>query len=77
MKITEKFILKLIKIYQQANKNFFTYLPFATKCRFFPSCSDYTYQAISKYGTIKGSFLGLRRIVRCHPFSKGGYDPVR
>jgi len=45
-------------------------------CRFHPSCSEYTYQAIFKYGVIKGSYLGLKRILRCHPLSPGGYDPV-
>ncbi|MEN9327667.1 MAG: hypothetical protein RI947_475 [Candidatus Parcubacteria bacterium] len=45
-------------------------------CRYKPTCSEYTYKAVEKYGTMKGLWLGLRRIVRCNPFSKGGYDPV-
>lgn len=45
-------------------------------CRFYPSCSNYTYQAIVKYGVFKGSFLGLKRLLRCHPWTKGGPDPV-
>ena len=46
------------------------------KCKFYPTCSEYTKQAIIKYGAIKGSFIGFKRILRCNPFSKGGYDPL-
>lgn len=46
-------------------------------CRFTPTCSEYAIEAISKYGVLKGSLLGMKRILRCHPFSAGGYDPVR
>lgn len=45
-------------------------------CRFHPTCSAYAIEAIKKYGAIKGGFLAIKRILRCHPFSKGGYDPV-
>ena len=47
---------------------------FGGKCRFYPTCSEYTKQAIDKYGIIKGIFKGLKRILKCHPFNKGGID---
>ena len=47
-----------------------------TKCPYTPSCSQYGLEAVQKYGAVKGGFLALWRILRCNPFSKGGYDPV-
>ena len=47
---------------------------FGKKCRFYPTCSEYTKQAIDKYGIIKGTFKGIKRILKCHPFHKGGID---
>ncbi len=49
---------------------------FPSSCRFTPSCSTYGYQAIEKYGVLKGGWLAVKRIVRCNPFNPGGYDPV-
>lgn len=46
-------------------------------CKYYPSCSEYTKQAILRYGAIKGSIIGIWRIIRCNPFSKGGYDPLK
>ncbi|MDO8690048.1 MAG: membrane protein insertion efficiency factor YidD [Dehalococcoidia bacterium] len=48
----------------------------ASSCRFEPSCSRYGYEAIERYGLARGSWMALKRIFRCHPFSLGGYDPV-
>jgi hypothetical protein len=67
----KKFLLFLIRYYQ---KNI-SYLKH-TKCPYYPTCSAYGYEAIDRHGVIKGGFLTLWRLLRCNPFSKGGYDPV-
>mgnify|MGYP001595584940 CR=1 FL=1 len=69
----KKLILASIKFYRKyISRN----LP-AKICRYQPSCSMYTYEAIERYGIIKGSFLGLKRIARCNPFFAGGFDRVK
>lgn len=69
--ILKRIVLLLIRGYQKLIS------PFLGKnCIFIPSCSAYTYEAIEKYGIIRGGFLGVKRILRCHPFNQGGYDPV-
>lgn len=74
--LMKKVALTIIGIYQKTASPL-TYLVFGKVCRFIPTCSQYAYQSIERYGTIKGSILGIRRIFRCHPFAKGGFDPVR
>lgn len=64
--------LVTIKAYQ---KTISRVLPPA--CRFTPTCSEYGYQAIEKYGLLKGGWMAIKRISRCHPFNAGGYDPVK
>lgn len=77
----KNFILKLIRFYQKTGIFHTTIAKqlFLTDqvCRFFPTCSEYTYQAVEKYGAAKGLLLGLKRIIRCLPFYKGGYDPLK
>lgn len=76
----QHFVLKLIKLYKKSQLYtgpIFVQLFMTDKvCRFKPTCSEYTYHAVEKYGVLKGLWLGLARIFRCHPFSKGGFDPV-
>ena len=66
----KKLLLKLIDIYQS--------MPISShsNCKYYPTCSNYAKEAITKYGSIKGSFLAIKRILKCNPFSKGGIDLV-
>jgi putative membrane protein insertion efficiency factor len=66
----KRFFLFLIRLYQRVSA---TGVP---RCRFQPTCSHYTYEAIEEHGTLRGLLLGVRRLLRCHPFHAGGYDPV-
>ena len=66
----KKIIIFLISVYQKISR----LTP--SVCRFYPTCSEYTKQAILKYGLLKGGWLGIKRIARCHPGNDGGYDPV-
>jgi putative membrane protein insertion efficiency factor len=67
----KKILLVLIRLYQDT---FSRSSP--PVCRFIPSCSQYAYEAIERYGAWRGSWLAVRRLARCHPFCEGGYDPV-
>ncbi|MFZ5823776.1 MAG: membrane protein insertion efficiency factor YidD [Bacillota bacterium] len=62
----------LIRFYQR----FLSPLKGGPTCRFYPTCSQYAYEALGKHGAIKGTYLAVRRVLRCHPFHPGGYDPV-
>ena len=68
----KKIILKSIQLYRK-------YISPMTppKCIYTPTCSQYAVDAINKYGALKGGFLAIKRILRCHPFKEGGYDPVK
>jgi len=65
-------ILGFLRLYKTLLSPFFP-----PSCRFEPSCSEYTKQAVEKYGALRGTWLGVKRILRCQPFSKGGYDPIK
>ena len=65
-------LTSLLKFYKAAIS---PWLP--PSCRFVPTCSEYALEAIQRYGPLRGSAMGLRRILRCHPFHSGGYDPVK
>ena len=66
----KKVALFLISVYQKIS----ALTP--SRCRFYPTCSEYTKQAIERFGFFKGGWLGVKRICRCHPLNEGGYDPV-
>jgi putative membrane protein insertion efficiency factor len=71
MTVLQKAVLLFIRFYQLALSPHFP-----AACRYAPSCSAYTYEAVRKHGAFRGVYLGFKRILRCHPFHSGGYDPV-
>ena len=71
----KKICIFLINFYQKNISKFLEYKNI--RCKYYPSCSEYTKQAIEKYGAFKGSIIGAKRILRCNPYSKGGYDPLK
>jgi putative membrane protein insertion efficiency factor len=73
-------ILKLIKLYQKflsPDHSWLRHFRRTGTCKFYPTCSEYTYSAIEKYGILKGLFLGIKRLLKCHPFSHGGIDEIK
>lgn len=75
----KKIVLFIIKIYQKTlspDHGIFSFWLKNKFCRFYPTCSNYTHEAIEKFGARKGLTVAIKRILRCHPFSAGGYDPV-
>ncbi len=66
------FVLALLRVYKRGLS---PWLPSA--CRFYPTCSEYMMEAVARYGACRGILLGLRRLLRCHPFHEGGFDPVQ
>ena len=71
MSLVSRFLLGGIRVYQYL---FSSYM--GRHCRYYPTCSSYTAASIRRFGALHGSWLGLRRICRCHPYNPGGYDPV-
>ncbi|HHW95185.1 MAG TPA: membrane protein insertion efficiency factor YidD [Mogibacterium sp.] len=70
-RIIEKIIIILVRTYQNGISPYL-----GAHCRYIPTCSQYFIEAVEKYGALKGSWLGIKRILRCHPGKPGGYDPV-
>lgn len=70
--MTKKILIFLIKFYRYCISPY----KISPCCRFIPTCSEYALAAVEKYGALKGSFLALKRILKCHPFHKGGFDPL-
>ena len=66
----KQILLFLIRIYRK----FSSLTP--QRCRFYPTCSAYAYEAIERFGVFKGLYLSIKRLLKCHPFNEGGYDPV-
>lgn len=71
LQIPKSFILLLLRGYKLLISPLL-----GQRCRFYPSCSSYTMEAVEKFGALRGSYLGARRLLRCHPFNPGGLDPV-
>ncbi|WP_312105812.1 membrane protein insertion efficiency factor YidD [Lachnoclostridium sp.] len=68
----KRILIEIVKLYRK----YISPMKRVPTCRFTPTCSEYALEALQRYGAIKGSYLSVRRILKCHPFHKGGFDPV-
>ncbi len=68
--VPRRVVLGLVRAYR------FVASPFPSPCRYMPTCSTYALEAVSRYGALRGGWLSVKRILRCHPFGSSGYDPV-
>lgn len=71
----KKMMINIIKFYKKHISIYFE--KEGIKCKYYPTCSEYSMQAYEKYGFIRGTCLSIKRILKCNPFSKGGYDPLK
>lgn len=71
MSVVSRFLLAFIRVYQYLFSSFG-----GRRCRYYPTCSSYTAESIRRFGALRGSWLGMKRIFRCHPYHPGGHDPV-
>jgi putative membrane protein insertion efficiency factor len=69
--ISKKFVMLLLRVYKWAISPMLS-----PACRYIPTCSDYAAEAVGHYGILRGGFMGIKRLLRCHPLAKSGYDPV-
>ena len=72
MAIARSAVVLLLRVYKRLVS---PWLP--PSCRYVPTCSEYAVEAVERYGAVRGSWMAMTRVLRCHPFAKGGYDPVR
>ena len=72
MELLKRIMIAMIRFYRK----YLSAMKRMPTCKYYPTCSQYAIEAIEKYGAVKGGFLAIKRILRCNPFSKGGYDPV-